>query len=143
MDNELMLGNKLSEAPCNKGKVAFNVTWRLALCLLCMFAAIGGVSGVSRWSETGPNWWELIFLGIPTLIFGLWPLIHLRDNLEFYENGIVYHKKTYTLKELGEISWHNSGNAFTSTYMRTNVKGFNVTYLVHPKKAYNQAYMKH
>lgn len=142
-ESELMLGNKLSEAPRNNGKIAFNVAWRTALCLLCSFAAIGGMNGIARWKVEGPRLWDIIFCVGMIVFFGLFPLIHLRDKLEFYENGIVFGKKTYTLKELGDISWRNSSNVIDSTYMRTNVKSFNVTYLVHPKKAYNQAYLKH
>ena len=142
-ETELTLGRKLSEAPRNDGKIAFNVAWRTALCILCDFAAVGGVSGIERWKVEGPTLWDIIFCVGLIVIFGLFPLIHLRDKLEFYENGIVFGNKTYTLNELGDISWHNSGNVINSTYMRTKVKGFNVTYLKYPKKAYNQAYMKH
>ena len=142
-ESELMLGNKLSEAPRNNGKIAFNVAWRTALCLLCSFAAIGGMSGIARWKVEGPTLWDIIFCVGLIVFFGLFPLIHLRDSLEFFENGITFRGKPYYLKDLGEIRWHNSGNLITSTYMKTNVKSFNVTYLMHPKKAYNQAYMKH
>ena len=142
-ESELLLGNKLSEAPRNNGKILFNVAWRTALCLLCDFAAIGGAGGIARLKAEGPTPWDLIFSIGLIVVFGLFPLIHLRDSLEFYENGIVFSGKTYYLKDLGEVRWHNSSNVISSTYMKTNVKSFNVTYLIHPKKAYNQAYMKH
>lgn len=142
-ETELSLGAKLSEALPNTNKIVINVLWRTALCFFCMFAAIRGMSGINRWMEEGPALWELIFFGVILVFGGLWPLTHLQDKLEFYERGMIFKKKAYYWKDLGEPRWHNSGSAITSTYMKTNVKGFNVTYLTHPKKAYNQAYMKH
>lgn len=81
---------------------------------------------------------------IITVGFGLFPLIHAGDYLAFYQNGIVYKKKRYLWSELGKVGWRDftHGGLFHSVMMDTSKKVFNVTYLEHPKKHYNEAYMK-
>ena len=152
IDNMPDLGLKLSEAVADKGKVAINVAWRLPLCFLCEFAALGGRSSIVK-VLTDPFYMKesfiltIIILTIASLAVGLFPLLHLVEKLSFYEKGMIYKgitlkEKSFVWSEVGTPAWKGSGNGlFYRTYLDVGKKRLNITYLKSPKKAYNQAYM--
>lgn len=139
------LGQKLTECPADKVKIAIQVAWRGALCIVFDIMNFGGFAAIAQWGETGPEMSAVIVNLILTLGFGLYPLIHLKEYLAFYEYGIVYRKRAYRWSELGSVSWreHTYGGFFRSILMDTNKRVFDVTYVTNPKKQYNKAYMNH
>lgn len=145
METEGKLGCKLTECFSDKGKIAFQVSWRTALCLALDIGNFGGIAAIRRWGETPPQLSAIIVNLALTVGFGLFPLIHLRRYMAFYERGIVYGKRAYLWSELGSAGWrdHTTGGIFHSLIMETNKKNFDVTYLANPKKQYNRAYMSH
>lgn len=145
LDVERRLGRKLTECRADKVKIAIQAGWRTAFCLILDITNLGGISAIQRWNETPPDIAIIILDLILTIVFGLFPLIHLREYLAFYENGIIYRKRPYFWSELGSAGWrnHTMGGIFNSTLMDTDIKVFNVTYVKNPKKQYNRAYMNH
>lgn len=144
-DIEHRLGRKLAECESDKFKIAIQTGWRTALCLLLDIANLGGISAIRHWKEVPPDSAILILDLVLTIVFGLFPLIHLREYLAFYENGIIYRKQTYFWSDMGSPDWrdHTIGGIFNSTMMRTKIKSFDVTYVKNAKKQYNKAYMNH
>lgn len=142
--SEQQLGCKLTECGADKKKIALRTGLHLAFCLLMDIVSLGGFRAILNFAVRPPNMGIVIFDITVTAIFGLYPLIHLRDTLSFYEYGIVYRKRAYLWSELGAVEWrnHTYGGFFTSTVMATNQRTFSVTYLEQPKKQYNRAYMK-
>lgn len=145
MEIEKSLGRKLTECGPDKVKIAIQTGWRTVFCILLDIMSWGGISAIRHWGETPPDI-GLVLLDLAlTAVIGLFPLIHLREYLAFYEKGIVYRKKAYLWSELGSAGWHERayGALFYSTYMTTGKKKFNVTYLTKAKKQYNRAYMNY
>lgn len=137
------LGRKLTECGPDKVKIAIQTSWRTVFCILLDIMSWGGIAAIRQWGEVPPDM-GLVLLDLAlTIGFGLFPLIHLREYLAFYEYGIVYRKKAYLWSELGSAGWHERayGALFYSTYMTTNKKKFNVTYVTKAKKQYNKAYL--
>lgn len=141
---EQRLGRKLSECSADKGKIALRTGLHIVFCVLMDIMSLGGIGAIKNFATRPPSIGVVIMDVVLTLVIGLYPLIHLRDYLAFYENGIVFRKKTYFWSELGSVTWrdHTYGGFFHRIVMATNKKAFQVTYLEHPKKQYNRAYMK-
>ena len=145
VETEKSLGRKLTECGSNKVRIAVQTTWRTVFCILLDIMSWGGIAAIRRWGETPPDMRLILLDLILTVCFGLFPLIHLREYLAFYENGIVYRKKAYLWSELGSVGWHERtyGALFHSTYMTTGKRKFNVTYVTKAKKQYNKAYLNY
>lgn len=145
LQTEGELGEMLTECPANIGKIAFQASWRMAFCILLDVMNFGGFAAITHWNEVPPQASAIFTNVILTAVFGLFPLIHLREYLAFYEYGIVYRKKKYLWSELGEARWreHIYGGLFRSILMDTDRKVFDVTYVTDAKKQYNRAYMNH
>ncbi len=145
MELERQLGRKLSECFADKKKIAIQTGIHIVFCILMDIMSLGGIHAIKHFPQEMPNIGIIAFDVILTVIIGLYPLIHLRDYLAFYENGIVFRKKMYLWSELGTVSWrdHIFAGFFHRTVMATNKKAFQVAYLENPKKQYNLAYMKH
>ena len=142
---ESNLGRKLTECYADKRKEAIQAGWRTAFCILLDIANFGGIAAIRRWGEVPPEMTTVIVNLLLTVVFGLYPLIHLKKYLAFYENGMIYGKRQYLWADLGTPGWrdHTTGGFFHSTMMVTDKRNFDVTYLDSPKKEYNRAYMKH
>lgn len=138
------LGCKLTECGADKKKIALRTGLHLAFCLLMDIVSLGGISAIRNFAVRPPNMGVVILDVVLTAVIGLYPLLHLRDALAFYEYGIVFRKRAYLWSELGSVEWrtHTRGGFFTSVVMATNKRTFQVTYLEQPKKQYNRAYMK-
>lgn len=143
-ESERQLGNKLTECGADKGKIALRTGLHMIFCILMDIVSLGGIRAIRNFAVCPPNMGVVILDAVLTLVIGLYPLIHLRDTLAFYEYGIVFRKKVYLWSELGSVEWrtHTYGGIFTSVVMATNKRAFSVTYLKQPKKQYNRAYMK-
>lgn len=139
----MLLGPVLAEAASHKGKILLRAGIRLVLAGVVILAGIRGNPPSGR----PVNLWAALFVAVMALAATLWvffPLTHWRDQLTFYQNGMAYNKRSWTLEELGEISFYDQSSnrtLFTRTYMRTAKGSFDVTYIKDGKKNYNQAYM--
>lgn len=145
LDAEGKLGQKLTECEADKIKIAIQIGWRTALCIVFDIMNFGGFAAIARWGEVPPRFSAVIVNVVLTAVFGLYPLIHMREYLAFYEYGIVYRRKAYLWSELGSVGWrdHTYGGLFHSVLMDTDRRVFDVTYVANPKRQYNRAYMNH
>ena len=74
-------------------------------------------------------------------VFLFSPLFHCRDSIIFYQNGIKFGKKAWTLNTLGEIYFTDQRLIiFSKTWMNTAVKNFNITYIKEVQENYNRVY---
>lgn len=145
MELERQLGRKLSECYADKKKIALRTGLHIAFCILMDIMSLGGIKAIKQFPQEMPDTNVIVVDVILTVVIGFYPLLHLRDYLAFYENGIIFRKKAYLWSELGSVSWrdHVWGGFFHHTVMATNKKAFQVAYVENPKKQYNIAYMKH
>ena len=145
METEEGLGQKLAECPADMGKITFQAMWRMAFCIALDIMNFGGIAAIWRWNEVPPEMSTIFVNLILTIAFGLFPLIHLREYLAFYEYGIVYRKRTYLWSELGSARWRDFtyGGFFRRILMDTDRKVFDVTYVTNAKKEFNRAYMSY
>ncbi|MCI8945464.1 MAG: hypothetical protein HFI91_00180 [Lachnospiraceae bacterium] len=145
LEAEVQLGRKLTECPADKLRIAIQTGWRTIFCILLDISNFGGIAAIRQWGDVPPEMSTVIVNLVLTVIFGLFPLIHLREYLAFYEYGIIYRKRAYLWSYLGQAEWrdHTYGGIFRSILMATNRKVFNVTYVVNAKKQFNRAYMNY
>lgn len=142
MHNEKILGKKLTEAHANLGKIFLRLTIRIVLAGGIILAGVRGnppkgndVSFLSGLLVV------LIILAAAAWVF--FPLIHCKKYIDFYENGIDYCQQKWTLDEIGKVSFmeaKSNYSLFAHTYMCTEIKKFDVTYLKDAKKNFNRAY---
>lgn len=142
MPDNTSMGRKLGEAHANMGKVLLHTAIRAALAGVVVIAGIRGNppkgGAVSLIAGLAAALIALLALG-----WVFFPLIHCRDSLVFYETAIVAGKRQWTLEKLGEISFmdvKNNYSLFGQTYMCTEIRRFNVTYIKDAKKNFNRAY---
>lgn len=139
---ENQMGEKLAQASSNKTKIAICTLVRICLVIVICFAGVRGLSGLKLWFSSLKGMIIFCVLFVIGLVWGLYPLIHLRDLLIFYENGICINKRKYFFSEIGTIGFcdYQTG-ILTHQMMQTDLRNFDVTYLSRPKRAYNQAYL--
>lgn len=142
MQEEKTLGNKLTEAHANIGKILLRTSLRVLLAGVIIVAGVRGNPPQGK-----PVSYLAVFLvGLIALAAAAWvffPLIHWKDRVMFFENGIVVGARKWTLDELGEISFtdiRSNYSVFTRTYMCTTVRKFDLTYIKDGKKNFNRAY---
>ena len=142
MEGQKSAGRKLAEARADKGKILLRVSLRILLAGAVILAGIRGNP-----PNSGPVSFlsgllaGLIVLGAAAWVF--FPLLHCRDFLDFYEDGIVFCGRSWGLEDLGEISFmevKSSYSLFARVYMCTEVRDFNVTYIKDGKRNFNNAY---
>ena len=140
---ENKLGRMLAECPADKLKIVIQAGWRTAFCILLDIMNFGGIAAIRNWGEVPPSGSTIVVNLVLTVVFGFYPLIHLREYLAFYEYGIVYRKRTYYWSDLGQAGWrdHTYGGFFRSILMDTNRRVFDVTYVQNAKRQFNRAYM--
>lgn len=140
--SDAQLGAKLAEALPDKGKILLHTACRTALAIIISLAGSGGIRGMGKWFASFRGIAIFSVLWIAFLAVGLYPLVHFKDSLEFYENGISYKGRRYLLSQLGAISFRDySYGLKTSCMMDTDARVFDVTFLERPKRAFNKAYM--
>lgn len=130
------LGKKLTEAGADKKKIYIETVVRVAVLVAFLFAVSGG----------GRNFTNITMVVLSILIvfvMGLYPLIHLPEKMEFYENGIVHNGIVYLWSDMRSVEWrdYTTGGFFHHMSMATECKVFDITYLDCAKKQYNKAYL--
>ncbi len=139
---QAQLGALLTQAVLDKPKIILHTVCRTTILNIVCFACSGGIHGMGKWFVEIKG--TIMFLGLWAvfLAIGLFPLVHLKDSLAFYENGICYNGINYLHSQLGPIRFRDFHHGMqTSNMMDTNLRTFDVTYLKRPKFYYNQAYM--
>lgn len=137
------LGKELTRAEVNLQRVILETIVKSFIICLVIYAGIKGHPVRDVQSFIGAVFF--CFVIVAMLGWGLWPLVHSRDYMVFYDNGIEFCHKRWSFEELGEIYFSDvSSNVvlFTKNYMETDVKVFNITYLKDGRKKFNRAYYK-
>ncbi len=142
MPESVSMGRQLAHAHANRGKILFHTAIRFLLAGVVVLAGIRGNP-----PKGGPvNFLAGLLAACIALVALAWvffPLIHCRDCLDFYETGITIGKRFWALETLGNISFmdvRSNFSMFERTYMCTEARRFNVTYIKDAKKNYNRAY---
>lgn len=139
---ENQMGEKLAQAFPNKTKIAICIVVRTCLVIVICLAGVRGINGIKEWFSSLKGIVIFCVLFAIGIFWGFYPLIHLRDLLIFYENGICVNKRNYLFSQIGKIRFcdYQTG-ILTHQMMQTDLRNFDVTYLARPKRAYNQAYL--
>lgn len=141
MREDINLGRKLTEAHANMGKIALRTLLRV---LVAGVIILAGVRSNPPGKPVSILAGALVLVMIVvSAIWVFYPLIHCREYMTFYENGIEFCGRRWCLDELGQISFMESKSnysMFARTYMCTEVRKFDVTYIKDGKKNFNRAY---
>lgn len=93
---------KLAEIKVSMKKIFTNIAIRMIWFVIAMLAGIFNTS-----KDNTPNvLWLLLIVG--TILYALFPLIHIKDVLVYYENKIVLKNKQITFNDPSEIQWHRT-----------------------------------
>lgn len=142
MQTDKNLGQKLTEAHANPAKIFLRLFIRVLLAGIIIVAGVrGNPPKENTVSILSALLVLLIILAVAAWVF--FPLIHCREYIAFYENGIEFCQQKWTLDEIGKVSFmeaKSNYSLFARTYMCTDVRNFNVTYIKEAKKNYNRAY---
>ena len=144
MPEEKDIGRKLTEAHVDLGKIVVRTGLRVMLAGVVILAGIRGNP-----PRGGP---VSLFAAVLAVLIGLiaaawvfFPLTHCRDEIAFYENGIVFCRRRWKMEELGNISFtdvRSNRSLFKRTYLCTSVRRFDITYIKDGKKNFNRAYFE-
>lgn len=136
------LGAPLTQSAPDKPKIILHTVCRTAIAVFLDIACPGGIHGIGKMFSDIKGIVILLILWAITLAIGLFPLIHLKDSLAFYENGICYNGMNYLHSQLGPIRFRDFQSGFTfRNMMDTDLRTFDVTFMRRPKYYYNHAYM--
>lgn len=139
---QAQLGVLLAQSVPDKPKIVLHTVCKTSIAVFLGIACPGGIHGIETMFADIKGIVILLILWTITLAIGLFPLIHLKDSLIFYENGISYHGINYLHSQLGSIRFRDvHGRIIVHNMMDTDLRTFDVTYLKRPKYYYNQAYM--
>lgn len=79
-----------------------------SIAIITVWFAIAILAGIFNSGKGSlPNILYLLVV-IGTLLYALFPLVHIRDVLVYYENKIVLGKKQITFHDPSEIQWHRT-----------------------------------
>lgn len=153
MQKHKHLGRPITRSGPDAGKIVFQVGTRLlfaaGVCCMALFETRSQQRFSSASVNVSSSYTADMIVGISVVmffvltyfVFTFRPLIHCRDSIIFYENGMEICKKTWTFSELGDIYFTYSNRIlFSFTYMNTSVKKFDVTYIKDAERNYHIAY---
>lgn len=137
---QAQLGAPLTQTEPDKPKIILHTVCRTAIAIFVCLAGSGGTHGMEKWFADVKGIIIFFFLWTVFLAIGLFPLIHLKDSLVFYENGICYRGICYLYSQLGSIRFRDlRSHIIVHNIMDTDLRTFDVTYLKRPKYYYHQA----
>ena len=105
---------KLAEIKVEKKKILINIAIRSIWFIIVAFLAIITPSVDKKAKIT------VIIILILSLVFTLFPLIHLKDVLVYYENKIVLKNRQITFNNPSEIQWNRQKTYFSGTRIKIN-----------------------
>lgn len=126
-------GSFLFAAETDRRRVGLEMLIRLAVC--------GFAAGLLFCRESE----MLIPTGVVFLIYTLWPVLHMGDRMEFYQNGILCQGAFYPIGQRTRITWVGSRyrlRFLPATYL--DISGcrqrIDVSYMQDAQKLFNRAY---
>lgn len=136
------LGRSLAEAEADKKKIILHAGIRILLVIVIALAGVKGIDGLREWFSSWKSILMFLLIFIPSLLWGAYPLTHLKDKLRFYERGMSFNGRMYLYEDIGTLTFCDYTYGIkTEQYMKSNARSFNVTYIYRPKRAYNKAYL--
>lgn len=124
-------GKLLYKVETDRKRIGLEILLRLAAAALAMLAALG--RGTSLMIATAA-----VFA-----IFCAWPLLHMGDGMELYENGILHLGKWYPIGRQARVTWVG-GRGFLLPTTWLGVSGckdrINVSFMKDAEKLFNRAY---
>lgn len=128
--------------PEKRGKLLLTVETdrkRVGLEILIRLVVCAFVTYLSRSRETA----VLVATVVAFAVFCAWPLLHLRDRMELYGNGILCLGKWYPMGVNTKITWVGGRGFFLpTTYLGVSGcrKRINVSFMKDAEKLFNRAY---
>lgn len=129
------LGQLLEEAKTDRKRIIMDLLIRMAISVLAILIwnRQGNVSGTVS---------LICYVGL--LIFTLYPLVHIMDTIQFYENGIMFKKTTYLFRSQ-QVEWlcrEGVANVMEGRYLYLGgyPKKINASYVQNPHDAFAKAY---
>lgn len=126
-------GRFLFAAETDRRRIGLDILSRLAVC------AFAAALLVLREAELA------LPAGAVFLLYSLWPLLHMGDRMEFYQNGILYQGELYPIGQQTRITWVGGRRGlsfFSSTYL--DISGcrrrIDVSFMKDAQKLFNRAY---
>lgn len=142
---------KLAAIEAGKKKILINILIR------SIWFVLAGMSCIFNKSINEKAEIAMMVILVLLLIFALFPLVHLKDTLVFYDNKIVLGKKQITFSSPEEIQWkrehtyimgtrikiYNLKAAEKETFLQSmfSSKDMDVTYMEDAKDTFIKCYM--
>lgn len=138
---EAQLGMKLTEARADKPKIFLWTAIRTTVAILLSLAGTISNGGFAWWFASLRGIMILTVLWMIFLAFGLFPLVHLRQYLIFYQYGFCYCGRNYLFSQTGSVRFRDIHmGLMTHCRMQTEIRSFDVTWIKQAVKQYNRAY---
>ncbi len=102
------LGNHVSTLHSNKQFILLNFFIDFSLSTLCLLLTYFLLYSGDTLNLSTVAWAFSIFLiliGIFSFTFGIWYISHIRNTVELYEAGLIFHNTIYLYENLGPINW--------------------------------------
>ena len=109
--NEYKVERKLAEIKIEMKKILANIAIRMILFVMVLLAVVLN-------SGSGIGYTLTVVLLFLTLVFALFPLIHVKDVLVYYENKIVLKNKQITFDHPSEIQWSREKTYIMGTRLK-------------------------
>lgn len=109
--NEYKVERKLAEIKIEMKKILANIAIRMILFVMVLLAVVFN-------SGSGIGYILTVVLLFLTLVFALFPLIHVKDVLVYYENKIVLKNKQITFDHPSEIQWSREKTYIMGTRLK-------------------------
>lgn len=109
--NEYKVERKLAEIKIEMKKILANIAIRMILFVMVLLAVVLN-------SGSGKGYTLTVVLLLLTLGFALFPLIHVKDVLVYYENKIVLKNKQITFDHPSEIQWSREKTYIMGTRLK-------------------------
>lgn len=129
------LGQLLGKAKADAKRIVVDLLIRMAISALAiwLWSRSGDATGIIS---------LICYAGL--LVFTLYPLIHIGDSLRFYENGIMFKKKTYLFRSQ-KVKWIcREGVMYFMEGRYLSLEGhknqINASYVQNPQDAFARAY---
>lgn len=137
--NQQELGRLIGQAGTDWRRMGLSFLVRLAVVALATVVLFG------RGDFDLANLTDQIVLIIYAVVL-LYPLLHCRDTMEFYENGIAFKGKPY-LFQTDQVTWRrHSGTGFFLAATRLHLaggpkNGINVSYVQNAQETFTRLYV--
>ena len=126
-------GSYLFAAEPDRRRIGLEMLIRLAVCGFAM------VLFVLQGAEF------LLLTGAVFSAYCLWPLLHMGDRMEFYQNGILYQGQFYPIGQRTRVVW--TGSRFRMSFLPStflDISGcrerIDVSFMQEAQKLFNRAY---